>query len=227
VPDFLHCDLSVGFERVSAGCTENCNSTNRKGAEMKRGLKCAFIVGLALGVSTLTFPREVRAQNVPLVGQEMGLWCWAASAQMIGTFQHVKADLLPQCQQANHVTGYWTCCPSRPGDPRCNVGGRADWSFQWWGLPFTNKSSSLSAAQIKTEAKAQRPWVHGYTYRCGTSTCGHQVVAVTAYTVNNVLWIQMNDPSCCTFSAPYSQYLYDTTTSPPMSGAADTYQIHW
>jgi hypothetical protein len=123
--------------------------------------------------------------------QLTGMWCWAASAQMVMEY---LGHNVQQCTQANNEFGANNCCNS-PTPSSCISGGWPE--FDRYGFTFKRTSSiALSWDQLRQELSdfescGHRPVAFSWGWVGGG---GHMMVVIGYKTVNNVDYVEINDP---------------------------------
>lgn len=128
---------------------------------------------------------------VPLIGQEAGKWCWAATTEMVHAYwKSVYADLVvdSQCEQATAWYGTGKppgfdcnctyCDPKKTVNPECDCGGgtpplKDHFSFQ-------PKTGSLSFSELDCQLNQRgRPVIFEWMWG-GTGGGSHVMVAIGA-----------------------------------------------
>jgi hypothetical protein len=126
-------------------------------------MRRTMIVLLALTAATLIgaccLPGPVTSLPVTLHPQETGMWCWAASGQMV---MHYLGNNVAQCDQANNRFGRTDCCnidlcppptepaPAWPNPCNCVCGGWPE--FDKYGFTFDRTSNApLSWGDLKEQ----------------------------------------------------------------------------
>lgn len=128
---------------------------------------------------------------VTLRPQQTGMWCWAASGQMVMEFLGVSVQ---QCTEANNEFGRTDCCNS-PTPSGCVNGGWPE--FDKYGFTFQRTSNlALTWDQVRTEvsdaaACSRRPFAFSWHWPGGG---GHMMVAIGYQTVGGVNYVEINDP---------------------------------
>jgi hypothetical protein len=141
------------------------------------------------GTATCVTPAQSHLA-VTLRPQQTGMWCWAASGQMVMEYLGVNVQ---QCTQANDEFGRSDCCAS-PTPSACVNGG---WpQFDKYGFTFQRTSSTaLSWNDLQKELAdtscGRRPVAFSWGWTGGG---GHMMVAIGYQTVNNVNFVEINDP---------------------------------
>src|SRR5262249_5121107 len=113
---------------------------------------------------------------VPQIGQKMDHWCWAANAQMIGSF--FGSSSLSQCEEVNRQQNASNCCPTNSA---CNNGDSFHDVAKYWSFPHTSNHSALSFSALKTQINAGQPVVSHWAWTGG----GAHFVTVAGYWVKN------------------------------------------
>ena len=135
-------------------------------------------------------PPALISLAVTIHAQETGVWCWAASGQMV--MDYLGHDV-SQCTQANNRFGQTNCCTTRPA--ACVHTGwpefaKYDFSFDRTtdaALSWTNLKK-----QISTSSYCQKkPFCFTWHWNGGG---GHMMVAMGYKTVDGVNWVEMIDP---------------------------------
>ncbi|MFI5298877.1 MAG: papain-like cysteine protease family protein [Polyangiales bacterium] len=169
----------------------------------------------AEGVSALwSHPFERDLLGVPLDPQKQANWCWAASTQMVASYEGVS---ISQCDEENHSTGRTDCCSSAASASdtgKCNVGGWPDFNYYGFnasigtvcnssctksnaaGACITDKctatgTAALSFAQLQAELGANHPVEYAWKW---SGLGGHMMVVTGADTINGVQYVTINDP---------------------------------
>lgn len=160
---------------------------------MLRRLYLYVTIGCFLGlvIAGCCQPSASESLPVTLHPQETGMWCWAASGQMV--MDYLGHDV-SQCVQANNRFGRTDCCTT-PVPNDCIHGGwpefdKYDFSFK----KTTNAALSWSALreQISTsEHCKKRPFCFTWHWNGGG---GHVMVAIGYTTIAAVNYIEINDP---------------------------------
>jgi hypothetical protein len=128
---------------------------------------------------------------VTLRPQQTNMWCWAASGQMVMEFLGVSVQ---QCTEANNEFGRTDCC-NTPTSSGCISGGWPE--FDKYGFTYQRTSdSALTWDQVRAETSNsagcdQRPFAFSWHWPGGG---GHMMVAIGYQTVNNVNYVEINDP---------------------------------
>jgi hypothetical protein len=132
-------------------------------------------------------PPEIGSQQVILRPQETGMWCWAASGEMIMEFLGVSVD---QCDEANKRFGHTDCC-KHPTPKDCVNGGMPE--FDKYGFTFDRTSkAALSWEQVKSQIYcAKKPFAFSWHWNSGG---GHMMVVIGYVTVNGTNYVAINDP---------------------------------
>jgi len=167
--------------------------------------------------------------NIPVVGQTMSNWCWAASQQMAAGWSGVS---LPQCSLANSATGRNDCCNASP-PAACNTGGcfsltswgfseTALWQRNCGGLTATG-NAALSFAQLTAEFAANRPVAYAWSWTGGG---GHEMEAVGAWTTSSgQQWVVINNPIPQGVGAKTDMLYTAWVSGPGYVHQRDTYNI--
>jgi hypothetical protein len=138
-------------------------------------------------------PDQQQHLAVILRPQVNDMWCWAASGQMGMEF---LGHNVSQCMQANNRLGRGDCC-SNPTPKECNKGG---WP-EFLKYNFTSQHTSntaLSWDQLRRELAdinpcGRRPVAFSWHW-LGARGGGHMMVAIGYKTVDNVDFVEINDP---------------------------------
>lgn len=101
---------------------------------MFRQLMACILGGVAILFTTgcVCTPAPTESLNVTLHPQETGMWCWAASGQMV--MDYLGHDVA-QCVQANNRFSRTDCCQGGPC-PGVNCVGAAGRSSTSTALPL-------------------------------------------------------------------------------------------
>ncbi|MDH5835263.1 papain-like cysteine protease family protein [Luteimonas kalidii] len=132
-------------------------------------------------------PPVIGSQPVTLRAQDTGMWCWAASAQMV--MQHLGTNV-SQCTQANDRFGRSDCCNS-PVPNACVNGGWPE--FDRYGFSFqTTSDAPLSWADVRKEIHCRKkPFAYSWHWNGGG---GHMMVVIGYVTIDGVNYVTINDP---------------------------------
>jgi hypothetical protein len=162
-----------------------------------RNLKhvCSMIVlALLLGVGCCS-PKESESLAVTLHPQETGMWCWAASGQMV---MHYLGNDVAQCTQANNRFSRNDCC-NNPVPNACIQGGWPE--FPKYNFSFVKTTNAaLSWDQLKAEISGgtncgNRPFCFTWA---STGGGGHTMVAIGYNTISllalKIHMVEVNDP---------------------------------
>ncbi|WP_300443916.1 papain-like cysteine protease family protein [uncultured Mameliella sp.] len=128
--------------------------------------------------------------NLRNIAQETGVWCWAASGEMV--MSYIGNVDVPQCQQANNRFGRSDCCNSVVPNG-CLSGGWAEYSR--YGFK-ANSSGALSGADLKAEISVGgscrgRPFTFTWAWPGGG---GHTMVAMGYSVLNGKIVVHVQDP---------------------------------
>jgi hypothetical protein len=151
------------------------------------------------GTAELAIPVSLQARNathtnleVEVIGQETGMWCWAASAEMIMKF-HGKE--VKQSVQANNEFGRDDCdkirrCPNPVKKHPCVKGGTPE--FEKYGFKsFFIPAPELGWEQVKEQIVKKRPFIFRWAWTGGGA---HLMVATGFAEVNGKRYVRMIDP---------------------------------
>jgi hypothetical protein len=178
----------------------------------------------------LLWMASTQGLDVPIIGQQESMWCWAASSEMVALF--VGGVSLDQCQLANINTGNSQCCVDTlmaMESQYCNQGG-------WWYDPLNNNGFTyattssgtalpFSTLQYETNT-AHRPVLYSYQWSSGGA---HAMVLVGAFTAalggKSHQWVTVNNPEPVGQGSRYDQLYSDWVSGPGYSHIVDSYQI--
>ena len=167
---------------------------------------------------------KTKSLEVTAHPQETGMWCWAASGQMV--MDYLGHDVT-QCVQANNRFGHTDCCgidlcplPTEPtcilvnGHP-CACGGWPE--FNRYDFDFkTTSNAALSWEDVKDQISKNQPFCITWHHNGGG---GHMMVAVGYRQIGDLRFVEIIDPwSPCIGESKY--ITYDSYVSP--SG-----KTHW
>ncbi|UCE25148.1 MAG: hypothetical protein JSU74_03620 [Candidatus Zixiibacteriota bacterium] len=122
--------------------------------------------------------------------QETGVWCWAASGQMVMDY---LGHNVTQCTQANNRFGRTDCCTTRPA--ACVNTGWPE--FAKYDFSFDRTSDAALSwnnlkKQISTSSYCEKkPFCFSWHWNGGG---GHMMVAMGYKTVGTTNWVEMIDP---------------------------------
>jgi len=157
-------------------------------------------------------PPLVATVDVPALPQQASNWCWAASGQM--TMRYFGQNIA-QCTQANNRFGLSGCCNNNGGS--CNNGGWPE--YEKYGFTATQTAdTALTWAQVRSQIYCwKKPVAFSWHWNGGG---GHMMVLKGYITLNNVQYVDVNDPlphtSLQTLSGgtetimTYARYVSDT-----------------
>jgi len=143
-------------------------------------------------------PAVIGSLPVELHPQETGMWCWAASGQMV--MDYLGHDVA-QCTQANNEFGHTDCpcnqCGKNPVvNPPCVFGGWTE--FDKYGFTFKRTTDApLSWDDIKCQISNEpnckaKPFAFTWHWLGGG---GHVMVIKGYITLNGVNYVAVLDPS--------------------------------
>jgi hypothetical protein len=142
---------------------------------------------LVTRVTVASARRQPTMLNVRLIPQETGLWCWAASAQMI--LDYYKRPV-SQCEQANHGLPHNQDCCLKPTPDECI---RVSWpDFQNYGL----KADTTHYAAL-TWDQLQQQIANGYPVAMtleATGGGGHMMVVYGVGVTGTDSLVYIKDP---------------------------------
>jgi hypothetical protein len=140
-------------------------------------------------------PKESESLTVTMHPQETGMWCWAASGQMVMAYLGTN---VAQCTQANNEFSRNDCC-NRPVPYACVQGGWPE--FPKYNFSFAKTTNApLSWNQLKAEISASnncgnRPFCFTWAW---TGNGGHVMVAIGYQTISlmalKIQLVEVNDP---------------------------------
>lgn len=131
-------------------------------------------------------PPLVATVDVPTLPQQASNWCWAASGQM--TMRYLGHDVA-QCTQANNRFGLTTCCNDNSGS--CNNGGWPEYEKYDFTADQTS-NTALTWAQVQSQIYCwKKPVAFSWHWPGGG---GHMMVLKGYLIVNNVKYVDINDP---------------------------------
>jgi hypothetical protein len=145
--------------------------------------------------------------GVALHPQETGMWCWAASAQMV---MHYLGTNVPQCVQANNRFGRRDCCsitrcPNPISGHPCVTGGWPEF-FKYGFRYATTSNIYLTWQQIRNEIDHNRPFCFSWHWPGGG---GHMMVVSGYTTIRGVNYVRVLDPwSPCRGEVKLMTYSY-------------------
>jgi hypothetical protein len=128
---------------------------------------------------------------VTLRPQETSMWCWAASGQM--TMEFLGSNIA-QCLQANNRFGRNDCCQT-PTPAGCVQGGWPEYAKYDFTSKHTN-NTALSWNELRKELSdtnscGRRAFAFSWHWPGGG---GHMMAAIGYKTVDNVNYVEVNDP---------------------------------
>jgi hypothetical protein len=149
--------------------------------------------GLLIALAILTIPActcvpaVIGSQPVTLHPQETGMWCWAASGQMVMDF---LGHDVQQCVQANNRFGRTDCCGS-PVPGGCVNGGWPE--FDKYNFDFkTTSDAPLTWDQVKDQVYCKRkPFAFSWHWPGGG---GHMMVVIGYVSIDGVNYVTIIDP---------------------------------
>lgn len=162
-----------------------------------RLLRACALAAVAAGLAGCCSPGLISGLAVPLRPQETGMWCWAASGQMVMEYLGTN---VAQCTQANNRFGVTNCpcgqCGPNPvSNPPCVIGGWPE--FDKYGFTFERTSdAALSWTELRKELATEsncgkRPVAYSWHWSGGG---GHMMVATGYVTVGGTNYVAIRDP---------------------------------
>jgi hypothetical protein len=126
--------------------------------------------------------------NVALWPQETGMWCWAASGEMVMEFLQPGLNVR-QCDEANYYLSQSDCC-NNPTPADCVKGG---WEvFAKYGFAFTRRDwNPLSWNDLKAQLCGKRPVMFAWHWDGGG---GHMMVVTGWSTSGGENYVHINNP---------------------------------
>jgi len=141
---------------------------------------------LILLFSACCTPSLVATVDVPTLPQQASNWCWAASGQM--TMRYFGHDV-SQCTEANNRFGLATCCQNNSGN--CNNGGWPEYEKYGFAADQTS-DTALTWSQVQSQIYcAKKPVAFSWHWSGGG---GHMMVLKGYLVINNVKYVDVNDP---------------------------------
>lgn len=112
--------------------------------------------------------------DVPLIGQQTPMWCWAASTQM--ALDYIGITGVTQCAEANHEFNRTDCC-NDPTPSECILGGHPQ--LPYWGAQadHTPPGTALSFVDIQSQIAGNMPIIFSWQW----IPKGGHVMVVTGY----------------------------------------------
>ncbi len=163
---------------------------------MSKRILTAALLLTALSLSACCKPALVGSLPVQLHPQETGMWCWAASGQMI--MDYLGRDV-SQCTQANLRFNRSDCpctqCTSPVSNPPCVWGGWPE--FDKYNFTFKRTTNAaLTWEQVREQISNQpnckrRPFAFTWHWPGGG---GHMMVAKGYLTLEGANYVVMLDP---------------------------------
>lgn len=144
-----------------------------------------------IGTSTACIPPTKQNLAVTLRPQETSMWCWAASGQMTMEYLGHKVS---QCVQANNRFSRNDCC-NTPTPNDCVKGGWPEFAKYKFASQHTS-NAALSWDQICRELAdanscGRRAFAFTWAWPGGS---GHMMAAIGYQTIDNVNYVEINDP---------------------------------
>jgi len=174
---------------------------------MRKLLISLVLLVCALMAGCRCTPAVIGSQPVTLRPQETGMWCWAASGEMIMDFLGTDVS---QCDEANKRFGRTDCCNS-PVPAACVNGGWPE--FDKYGFGFsTTSNAALTWDQVRDQIYCKRkPWAITWAWTGGG---GHMMVGIGYTTIDGTNWVAINDPWAPNVGDQYMR-TYDQYVSGP------------
>jgi hypothetical protein len=130
-------------------------------------------------------PWNTNPLPVNLYPQQTGMWCWAASGEMVMSY---LGGMVSQCEQANRRLAHTDCC-NTPTPDACIQGGWPE--FDRYGFSY-NTSGALSWDALKAQIDGRRaPFAFSWGWDGGG---GHMMVVIGYKVINGQSWVTINDP---------------------------------
>jgi hypothetical protein len=185
-----------------------------------------------LPLSACQNPPGAAHLDVPLVGQETGLWCWAATAQM--TMNYIRPQTaVTQCKLATDArmklapgAPYVDCCQDKAS---CTFPYVPDYGLRDFKADESDTVQPpklyLTWPEIQDQiACKQKPFAYSWEYD-DPAKGGHVVVVIGYKTIANVNYVEINDPiggsyNCQTqgYSGEYRIETYESYKGGPAFG---------
>lgn len=161
----------------------------------ERGPLLVLTIAVCIAAVGCCTPKMAQSLSVTMHPQETGMWCWAASGQMVMDF---LGHDVAQCTQANDRFGLTTCC-NTPVPPNCVDGGWADYPRYGFTAQHTT-DAPLSWSALKGEISTgsncgNRPVTFTWHWDGGG---GHTMVAIGYMSLSLMTgeyhFVEVNDP---------------------------------
>ena len=154
-------------------------------------LLLAIVYSLTLFIAGCCQPHASESLPVTLHPQETGVWCWAASGQMVMDY---LGHNVSQCVQANNRFGRTDCC-NTPVPNDCLHGGWPE--FAKYNFSFKKTTDAALSwddlrGQVSTAQYCEKkPFCFTWHW---SGTGGHMMVAIGYKSVGGVRYVEINDP---------------------------------
>jgi hypothetical protein len=149
-----------------------------------------FLLGsltLIVGFAACCTPGIIGSQPVTLRPQETGMWCWAASGEMVMEF---LGHDVHQCVEANNRFGRTDCC-NTPAPNDCVNGGWPEFDKYGFAADITS-DAALSWAQVQSQIYCRKePFAFSWHWNGGG---GHMMVATGYVTIDGTNYVSVNNP---------------------------------
>jgi len=166
---------------------------------LKRLSSLAILLIMLVTIGCTCKPPLITSLPVTLHPQETGMWCWAASGQMV---MHYLGHDVDQCTQANNRFGRSDCCtidlcpsPTEPSSHACVTGGWPE--FDKYGFTFDRTSDAalswddLRKQTSQTKYCKGKPFAFSWHWPGGG---GHMMVVKGYLSLEGTKYVAVLDP---------------------------------
>ncbi|MCB0649676.1 MAG: C39 family peptidase [Saprospiraceae bacterium] len=129
--------------------------------------------------------------EIPLIGQETNLWCWAACTQMVMEYYYT---FVPQCEIVNKTKKRGDCCTdseAKQDGLKCRQTGWFRYDNYGFDYDSTTFGTAVSWIKLKEEIDANRPVSFAWSWSSGG---GHLMVATGYLESGDNKLVYVTDP---------------------------------
>ena len=184
----------------------------------------AILTATTLLTSSLAFAGTSKTLNVPLIGQQVNWWCWAAAGQMI--FDYLGAKEMSQCAEANHEFKRNDCCGSGACtmDSDCIPANAPSCSTNNDCIPSDAPSCGTDADCPNNEWCFEKKCSDRLCRagKCTTEVCGDQCMPATCNRGGGTEftpWDFQDTPTTCNTLLTYAQFKAEIDANRPVEFA--------
>jgi|RhiMethySRZTD1v2_1073278.scaffolds.fasta_scaffold363042_2 hypothetical protein len=158
------------------------------------------------------------SNDIQLIPQKTGKWCWAATTEMC--LKYLGESGIDQCDAANKVFGRNDCC-STPVPLDCINGSFPE--FEKYNYSYSRTTNTaLSWMEIKKQINLKKPIAFSWKYTGGG---GHMMVITGYNTIDGVNYLYINDPLEVNVGSKYAISYTEFVSGPTHTHWDDFYNL--